>query len=215
MWYKSRDRLIKPFTNRLGMGFPYPYPLGLPKGSVRATLTLLLSTDLFLITIREEPFADQVASIVLVALAFYFGGRMRARGMVIPRDTSTRADRAWGLPSGTIRTILIIFFIFQVLYLQYIGISIPDYYIDIATIIFGFLFGRTFNRFKVAFRRRRGVEEERLNKTSLIEHLNAVAAIAIVGFTFYVTAFNPTFQFLEQWIAAAAIYLGFYYGERA
>ncbi len=197
------------------MGFPYPYPLGLPKGTVRATLTLLLSVDLFLITLREEPYADQVASIVLVALAFYFGGRMRARGMVIPRDSTTRADRAWGLPSGTIRTILIVFFVFQVLYLQSLGRSIPPYYVDIATIIFGFLFGRTFNRIKVAFRRRRGVEEDRLNKTSLIEHMNAVLAIVVVSITFYVTVYIPSFELLDQWIGAAAIYLGFYYGERS
>lgn len=197
------------------MGFPYPYPLGLPKGTVRATLTILLSFDLFLLTLEDRPFADQVASIVLVALAFYFGGRMRARGLVIPREPTTRADRAWGMPSGTIRSILVLFFVGQAVYLQSIGKPLPSYFIDIATIILGFLFGRTFNRIKIWFRRRRGVEEERLNKTSLIEHLNAVAAISVVSFTFYNTIFRPDFQFLEEWINAAAIYLGFYYGERA
>ncbi len=196
------------------MGFPYPYPLGLPKGTVRSTLTILLSIDLFIITLREEPFAEQVASIVLVALAFYFGGRMRSKGTIVPRSPTARADRAWGLPAGTIRTLLILMYSAFGVYLIINGKPIPDYYVEIATIIVGYLIGQMFNKVKVAFRRKRGVKEEHLHKTSLIEHMNAILAITIVSITIYFTIYQDTFKFLDFWINLASIYLGFYYGER-
>ncbi|MHA2089699.1 MAG: hypothetical protein ACW98K_02470, partial [Candidatus Kariarchaeaceae archaeon] len=89
----------------------YPYPLGLPKGSVRATLTLLVSINYILLTIDEKfELATSLSPIVAVALSFYFGGRMRSASITPTAVKVDASQRAWGLPAGSIRSILVLLF---------------------------------------------------------------------------------------------------------
>ncbi len=55
------------------------YPLGLPKGSVRATITIALSIDLVWLSIEGELIANRLATLTAIALTFYFGGKMQLK----------------------------------------------------------------------------------------------------------------------------------------
>ncbi|MCH8908874.1 MAG: hypothetical protein IH840_17445, partial [Candidatus Heimdallarchaeota archaeon] len=163
------------------MGFPYPHPLGLPKGSVRATITLSITINLILLTFDQskEELANLIAVAAAVSMTFYFGGRMRGI-QVTPRDRIDEtideaskklaaSERAWGLPAGTIRGMLILIFATTLGYLQFQGDEIPDALLEIINIIGGFLLGRGFNRVKLAI-----FGDQPHIGTTIIDHLKAL-----------------------------------------
>lgn len=190
------------------MGFPYPYPLGLPKGSVRATLTLILSLDLVWLSLQQSAIADQVTTMTVVSLTFYFGGKMRSSAP-IPRNTDASL-RAWGLPAGTIRSLLIIIFGATSAYLQFIGDGIPDYLLKVINIIVGYLGGRMFEK----IRNKIFKTDPENKKVGIIDHLKALLAIAVTAPTLYFTIFLPTNELTSPLILITSIVLGFYFGAR-
>lgn len=190
------------------MGFPYPYPLGLPKGTVRATLTLSLSIDLIYLTFVEETIADQLATLVIVALTFYFGGKMRAMSP-IPR-TVDAGQRAFGLPAGTVRTTLMLLFggTFGYIYLVQ-GRTIPTYLLEIGYIIGGYILGKVFNSIRNLFK---GDDEE--DKITIVDHLKSITAIILTGITIYLTVISPDDRLTSIWVLIASAVLGFYFSAR-
>lgn len=189
------------------MGFPFPFPLGLPKGSVRATMTLLLSINLVILSIYEDPVAAKLATVVAVALTFYFGGKMRATTPV-PRSVEPSL-RAWGLPAGTIRFLLIAIFGGGIYYIQYVKHNtLPDFFLEIIYVIVGYLMGTSFNRIKAIFM------DPKDEGVDFLDHLKAIFAIAVTIFVVYLTQTKPTSQLTEDSIFFTSIFLGFYFGSR-
>jgi hypothetical protein len=189
----------------------YPYPLGLPKGSVRATLTLLVSINYILLTIDEKyELATSLSPIVAVALSFYFGGRMRSASI---RPTAVKVDasqRAWGLPAGTIRLILILLFGGAAAYLYYDQEAIPDFFIEAINLILGYLLGQLFTQMRVKIF---GKDEE-TDTANIVDHIKAIGVVAVTAGTVYLTLADPDSSLLEDWIKLASIVLGFYFGSR-
>ncbi|MHA2254190.1 MAG: hypothetical protein ACXAD7_27835, partial [Candidatus Kariarchaeaceae archaeon] len=124
------------------------YPLWLPKGTVRSTLTLILSVNFILLTIDESEYAGSLSTIVAVALSFYFGGRMRGKG-IAPVTSVDRSQRAWGLPAGTIRIILILLFAGATYYIYNDTDSIPDEFTEVINLILGYLLGQFFTKIQI------------------------------------------------------------------
>ncbi|MDH5403109.1 MAG: hypothetical protein OEZ01_03210 [Candidatus Heimdallarchaeota archaeon] len=190
------------------MGFPYPYPLGLPKGSVRSTITLLLSIDLLLLMMYDSKYAESMTTVVVVALTFYFGGRMR--GAPVPRDKSDKSIRAWGLPAGTIRTILILlyggFSVFY--YLEHS--SLPNYLLEIIYIIAGYLIGHYFNKVRRHFFHK----DTGSVSIGFLDHLKAIVMLGVTITTLIITLITTDPAQIFLWINLASIILGFYFGER-
>ena len=181
----------------------YPYPLGLPKGTIRASITLLLSINLVYLTFIQSAIADAMASITLVSLTFYFGGRMRAAG-IIPRDVD-RSQRAWGLPAGTIRLILILMFGGSTYYFFAYDNLIPSYYVEVIYLIAGYLGGRIFSKF---FNR----EDDRNN--TITDHLKALLAMGVTITTLTYSIIEPAGSLTQLLIYMTAIGVSFYFGAR-
>lgn len=181
----------------------YPYPLGLPKGTVRATITLLLSVNLVYLTFIQSAVADAMASITLVSLTFYFGGRMRAAG-IIPRDID-RSQRAWGLPAGSIRLILILLFGGSTYYFFAYQDLIPQYFVEVIYLIAGYLGGRIFSKFFVR-------DDDRKNK--ITDHLKALLAMGVTFTTLTFSIIDPASDLTQLMIYATAIGVSFYFGAR-
>ena len=190
----------------------YPYPLGLPKSSVRATLTLILSVNFIWLTIDESELAGPLSTIVAVSLSFYFGGRMRGKS-ISPTTSIDRSQRAWGLPAGTIRLILILLFGGATYYVFSKTDSVPDNFTEVINLILGYLLGQFFTKMRVRFF---GRDED--DKAGIVDHLKAILAVAITGLTFYITVFED--NVVDAWILTvdfillSSIVLGFYFGAR-
>lgn len=189
------------------MGFPYPYPLGLPKGSVRATLTLLLSVNLIVLSINQDPIAVNMSTLVAVALTFYFGGKMRTPS---PVPTSVEASqRAWGLPAGTIRFILILLFGGAAYYIRFVQEKpLENFFIDIIYIILGYLIGTSFNKIKSIFIKTKD------DGVDFVDHLKALLALGITGYVVYLAQIDPSSQLTKDISFITSIFLGFYFGSR-
>ncbi len=195
------------------MSFPYPYPLGLPKGTVRATITLAFTIDLIFLTLNSETTANLVSPLVLVALTFYFGGRMRINpSIIVPKAPA--AERAWGLPAGTIRSLLIFLFGAFTVYLIYERRTLPSYILDIFNIIFGYLIGLIFLKIKTWYRRRKN-SEITTSHIGPLDHLVSLLALSISGTTIYILTATPTVSYILLVANIASITLGFYFGGRS
>ena len=197
------------------MGFPYPYPLGLPKGSVRATITMALSINLIVLTFYNSDYATYVSTMAAVSITFYFGGRMRSGKAIIPRDAPS-SQRAWGLPAGTIRTMLFLLFVGTAGYLFYNSnydfSSVPSYLFDIMNIIIGYVIGRSFNKIRNKVIKKKD-EEGNASQATIFDHLKALVVLAIVAYSIYMTHIGLN-QEVVTIILIANILLGFYFGER-
>ncbi len=187
------------------MSFPYPYPLGLPKGSVRATITMLLSIDLLLLTFEQNTLAERFAAMTVVALTFYFGGKMRASA-IVPHDVDA-SQRAWGLPAGTIRTFLIILYSSSSAYIYYIEGTIPKYIIEIMYLIAGYLLGRLFQKLFLRFKK-----NEKNN--GIVDHLKAIVVLITTILVIYLSQVDPLNSLTILLILINNILLGFYFGAR-
>ena len=190
------------------MGFPYPYPLGLPKGSVRSTITMAVSISLAVLINRSSPYANSMSVAAAVCITFYFGGRMRGSA-ITPRDTN-RGQRAWGLPAGTIRSMLTLLYIGIGYYLYTKGKDIPDFLIEILNIIIGYIIGHNFNRFRNRFFPR----DPNATGVHWFDHLKAIFVLTLTGLTVYNTIYE-VFPHVNWWIFALNVAVGFYFAERS
>ena len=189
------------------MGFPYNYPLGLPKGSVRATITLLLSVELVFLTILDNGIADSIATMTIVSLSFYFGGKMRV-SVMLPRNAD-KSLRAWGLPAGTIRFLLILIFGSASFYMYYFQHNIPNYFIEVINIIFGYLGGKTFEII-----RNKLFKKSEEAKVSIIDHLKSLVILGLTITTLFYSFTSPSIELTAILIMISSIVLGFYFGAR-
>ncbi len=193
---------------QISMGFPYNHPLGLPKGSVRATITLMLSLDLVWLSINDSPLADQVTTMTVVALTFYFGGKMRNTAP-LPRNTDASL-RAWGLPAGSIRTILILIFGSASAYLFVRDGSIPNYLQEVINIIFGYLFGKFFQ----GMRKKMFGDDKEKTGVGIVDHLKSILALGVTSTAIYYTIFLVSNSLTGLLILTTSAFLGFYFGAR-
>ncbi len=184
------------------MGFPYPYPLGLPKGTVRATLTLSLSINLLYLSYFDLPDAETFSSVVAVALAFYFGGRIRGGD---PSGEKSAGERAFALPAGTVRSILILLFAGYSFYLIYLDMTIPKYLLEVNYLISGYILGALFRKIFL---------KEKKDGVGLVQHLKSLIAIAITALAIFMSNVYPSEQLTLYSIQGASLFLGFYFGSR-
>jgi hypothetical protein len=214
------------------MGFPYPYPLGLPKGSVRSTVTLILSVNLMVLTYFESSIAVNLSTMVVVTLTFYFGGRMRGVVAPVPRDVKSTGLRAWGLPAGTIRTLLFFMYIAMFIFFVIDARTAPPYFFQILNIMLGYILGSSANRISNFVRKRRGkveVADDVIRSITIWGHLRALVMLSFTILTFLFTIFYTNYLFdvfggilpledevraLQVWILANSVAIGFYFGER-
>lgn len=81
-------------------------PLNLPRGSIRALITLSLLGVLFALLVLDRPVSIVYAALVLSILGHYFGSR---KAEAKAEDEAPRTPPL-GLPNGSIRTIILLSF---------------------------------------------------------------------------------------------------------
>lgn len=189
---------------------PVPPPLGLPTGSVRGILALLLCGTMWYLVLRGRVVPELLASAVLLVVAFYFGVRSSAAATP-PVPVQTTVPQPLYLPRGTIRALLLAGFLAVIGYVWIGGRAIPPELVLILQVLVSYLIG-----FVVATlvnrRVQKGLGPGRA--VNAARNLLAVLALAVSGVVcssllFGVPAFVPAdAEKVLAWTVA------FYFGSR-
>lgn len=189
------------------MGFPYPYPLGLPKGTVRASITLIYLGLLTYFVLLGDLLYEKLATSVSVMVAFYFDGRIRG---TMSSSIAGPGERAFGLPAKTVRTIILLDILLLWGYSYYFEGIIPSFLNELVIMILGYLAGALFYEIKTIIFGPRSTS----SSNSWLDHLKA---LIVLGFTlFFATAIISGYAgSADEWLFNTSYVLaGFYYGER-
>jgi len=176
-------------------------PLNLPRGSVRALITLTLLSSLWTLMLLGRELPILLCYLVLVALSHYFGSR----------TTSADEKSPLFLPRGSVRVIVIVGFAIVAYFLSTQGALDPDFHDRAALMLFlcfalllGVLVRKVFDiitRGK-ANALRRG-----------FENTKSIVVIALTGFLAFVWLTDTTSR-VEDYALLASPLVVFYFGSR-
>jgi len=186
-------------------------PLGLPPGSVRAILALLLCGSLWYEVLKGVPPATILVESSLLVVAFYFGVRSTAPVGTPVIPTSVPVSHPLRLPRGSVRGILLFGFFAIFAYLWIRDRSLAQEFVLISQVLGSYLTG-----FVIAsiLERRQRLGKRPSVVVAVFRHVNAVGAIVL---TLYMCGvlLAGWFQYYPQitgnslaWIVA------YYFGSR-
>jgi len=197
----------------------YPYPLGLPKGTIRASVTLLFFFTSAILVMTSVDTPNSLATTIVIVVSFYFGTR---KG--IPPKTETlktvKADKgetAFNLPANSVRTILFAGFIIMTLKIIISAgdyNEVPDFVLEVLVMIIGFVGGSFLSRFVSIFQDDSGevglISKIVLHGKALIVLLFTIVTCFLYLFT--LPGMDSSIVFALGWITNLVI--GFYFGSR-
>jgi len=199
----------------LSVPVPPKPPLGLPTGSVRAILALLLAGTLWYTILRGIPPEAILVESALLVVAFYFG--VRSTSPVTPLSKLAAAPEApkarqpLYLPRGFVRTILAVGFLGVIAYVVVRGGSIDPALVLILQVIVSYVVGYAISL--VLLRRARAGKE--LGRAArALRNLISLAAIGItagVSWTIATGRFDLVPDYMQNGLAWT---IAFYFGSR-
>lgn len=195
-----------------------PEPLRLPRGSVRAMVTLLVASACLVVFLRRQPVPGSLLELALATVAYYFALRRTsgAKPLAVPyaeggsaqysRTSSTGAAPLY-MPSGVIRWLLIVGFAVGagalVMQGRMADVELLGFYTIMAGLVGGYLFARAAS----------GVGRS-AGAMVLFNDLKAlgvlVAALALGGTTMLGAA--PEYPYVVMGLSAV---VSFYFGSRS
>ncbi len=171
-----------------------PPPLGMPTGSVRAVLALIMCASIWYLAIHPEINSGQIPTplldSVILVIGFYFGVRAGTGTAALaptPAATGTKVKQPLHLPRGSIRTILLLGFFGTIAYVVYKGLGFPTGFDLILQVITSYLIGYVS---AVIVHRRRMAGKPVIRAIVWFHNLNAVAVIALVAYSCAVFIFQ-------------------------
>jgi hypothetical protein len=177
-----------------------PEPLFLPRGSIRATVTILVAFASWIQFLWGRDVPGYVLSLLLAIIAYYFAFRkhMRAAQSLI-FDASAKVQEPLFLPSGFIRAILICGFLISGLLLYIRGKLFSPSYLEFFVVLFGLVLGYGFSRAFAAV--------QRTPFHVFINHLKGaavlLAAVCLFGLVVISGTSNPSSQYVALLLACA------------
>ncbi|MFG0252826.1 MAG: hypothetical protein ACF8NJ_08140 [Phycisphaerales bacterium JB038] len=129
-------------------------PLGLPRGSIRALIALLLAATAWLLIFLGRDLPLDLFTLILTIIGYYFGYRTKAKDAGDRYlDPESVSERPLYLPSGTIRFILIVGFGLAALVLaRRHGFELRQnvqFFLILAGLVLGHLFARFMGRIEL------------------------------------------------------------------
>lgn len=124
-----------------------PEPLYLPKGSIRALVTLVMTGTACLAAISGQAIPPHLLDLLLAIVAYYFGFRHKAKAAdsrIV--DASSRAKAPLMLPGGVIRTALTLGFAVVAIVLHSQGKLLQPEIFGFVAILGGLIVGYYFGR---------------------------------------------------------------------
>ena len=182
-------------------------PLGLPPGSVRALLVVILSLTFWYLVYRGLLVPDYLAQTVFLAVAFYFGARTSDEKA--PSEKKTRAPL--GLPRGFVRGFVSLGFLGLYAYLWFARpADIPPVLAAIFELLIGYVAGVVLSAVVRSSSRR-------TSSGALAAFGHARALLCLVGVVFlsFAAVTDQSGLVPPLYIPALQFLVSFYFGSRS
>jgi len=185
-------------------------PLGLPPGSVRAVIALLLCGTLWFQVLTGSAIEDILVESALLVVGFYFGVRSGMGPPIAPAATEGTKQPLF-LPRGSIRFVLLLGFFGVIAYMWYRGRGIPEAFTLILEVLASYIIGYAASAI-VARRMKAGKKPSKA--VAVFRNANAIAATLLVGYLCGTLIFNWPRYFPEHAKNALAWIVAYYFGSR-
>jgi len=184
-----------------------PEPLSLPKGSIRAIVTLGTSVSSWILMFRGDDVPEYLLSLLLAIIGYYFGFRkkMKAADSRI-LDASAETQEPLFLPSGLIRWFLIGGFAAAAVALHARGELVELEYVGFFAVLAGLVAGYFFAKLLAAI--------ETTSFCIFVNHLKGVVALASAAFLALLLLSGHYSEYPIAGLALASI-ISFYFGSRS
>ena len=187
-----------------------PQPLGLPSGSVRAVIALILCGTLWFQVLKGEAIEDILVESALLVVGFYFGVRS-GTGPPIAPATAEGMRHPLFLPRGSIRFVLLLGFFGVIAYMWYRSRGIPEAFTLILEVLASYVIGYIASAI-IARRQKAGKKPSRA--LAVFRNANAIAAMLLVGYLCGALLFSWPRFFPEYTKNALAWIVAYYFGSR-
>ena len=130
-----------------------PEPLFLPRGSIRASVTMLLAFACWILIFAGKTVPGYHLNLLLAIIGYYFGFRMKMKAAQSRiYDAAAREKAPLFMPGGVIRLFLVAGFIVTGAVLwhrgQLAGLAYLEFFVILSGLIVGFIFSRAFAGFR-------------------------------------------------------------------
>ena len=184
-----------------------PEPLFLPRGSIRALVTLAMSFSCWLMILTGKDAPGYLLSLLLAIIGYYFGFRKKiktAESRIF--DASAVAEEPLFLPPGVIRFFLVVGFVISGIVLcargRFDELPYLEFFIILFGLILGYIVAKAFSSY----------EGGPLH--SLVNHLKGAVVLAAAFYLMYLflSGAHGDANYLPLVLAAI---ISFYFGSRA
>lgn len=186
------------------------HPLFLPKGSVRAMVSLALAVSFWGLTFTGRDVPGYLMGLLLTVVGYYFGYRADVdRSGLSVHDSAAETERPLNLPAGVIRLVLFIGFAASAGVLLARGELSKLPYAEFFVILFGLLLGTVFGKLLARVRH--------TGAYGLVNHVKAIVVLALAGFLAWTMLAEPSLDMIPHpdiaFMALCAL-ISFYFGSR-
>ena len=186
------------------------HPLFLPKGSVRALVSLALAVSFWGLTFTGRDVPGYLMGLLLTVVGYYFGYRADVdRSGLTVHDSAPETQRPLNLPAGVIRLVLIAGFAASAAVLLERGELSKLPYVEFFVILFGLLLGTVFGKLLARVRH--------TGAYGLVNHVKAIVVLALAGFLAWAMLAEPSQETIPQqeivFIVLCSL-ISFYFGSR-
>ncbi len=186
-----------PATPAVPAASAIPPPLGLPPGSVRAVLALIMCGSIWYLALNNLGIPTILVESVLLIVGFYFGARqgtapaIRSAATAAPPPAvsgavataaaaaAVKVKQPLHLPRGSVRVILLFGFFGVIVYGWYHGQALPGAFLLILQVMASYLIGYVAS---VIVHRRRMAGKPVIRAIVWFRNANAVAVMALVAY---------------------------------
>ncbi|MFW9994872.1 MAG: hypothetical protein ACFFD4_22720 [Candidatus Odinarchaeota archaeon] len=203
----------------------YPYPLGLPRGTIRATMTLLFCLTAFILIFLDKSVLHSLSTTIVITVSFYFGTRkgIPPKTETLKKMQTEKGETAFNLPANTVRSILFIGFVLVSLkiLLSPSGTytDFPAFVLEVLIMISGYVGGAFLSRFIKLFQ---DDQEAPGLVAKIIFHGKAIIVLFFTFVTcilYFIDGLNLmstglTSETVELIGWATNLLIGFYFGSR-
>ena len=184
-----------------------PEPLFLPKGSIRAMVTIAMAVSCWILIFTGKVVPGYLLSLLLAIIGYYFGFRKKmkaAESRIL--DASAEEEEPLSLPHGFIRSFIAIGFLVSGIVLCFLVKSKELKYLEFFLILFGLILGYFFARMFSGF------EGGPLH--ILINHLKAVLVLGATAYLAYLLLTGTHGQLKYASLVLSCV-ITFYFGSRS
>ncbi|MEN8127241.1 MAG: hypothetical protein ABFR90_05480 [Planctomycetota bacterium] len=181
-------------------------PLGLPKGSIRAVTTILLSLSCWILILINSTAPGYLLGLLLTVTGYYFAFRKKDGTQKRFYDVATPLQSPLSLPSGSIRNVLIIGFFISAIVLLARKRFMEPAYIEFFLILTGFIAGHLLTKILPHVRH-----------ATVLNCLNHLKALIVLGAVVVFCIIMLAGHHERLWHVAIALscIISFYFGSRS